>query len=164
MNELDDLDELEQLLTSDTHQMRFRNRPDPVPADLRLPWRFAALTLVLTRCRGEAAGMEQLHLLLTAIRSPLIQQVLLRSLAGAARPNDVLIRNDPALARTIKIADASGLVTIKSNGTVKLTARGRDLAKIVAEQPDALAREKQFLDRLPAKITQKSFRDILERA
>jgi hypothetical protein len=125
-------------------------------------WRFSALVLVLNRCRGQTAGVQQLHLLLTALRSPLAQQALLRVFGGGRVPDDVFVRNDPALTRTIKIAEATDLVEMLLNGTVRLTGKGRSLARFVVGQKDLFRNEKEFLDRLPSKMTQKQFQALLE--
>ncbi|MCO1658126.1 hypothetical protein [Pseudonocardia humida] len=155
------LDELEELFGRNEQTIRFRQRPDPIPGDLRMSWRFGALALVLLRCRGQAAGNQQLHLLMASLRSPLIQATLLRALAGQEGPSDVLLRNDPSLTRTVKIADALGLVKQQANGTVRLTDDGKALGRLVSRNPNLFQAEKTFLDRLPMRITQKEFNAIL---
>ena len=54
------------------------------------------------------------------------------------------------------------LVEIQSNGTVRLAGKGKGLARFVSDQPVILANEKAFLNRLPAKMTQKQFQRLLE--
>jgi len=91
----------------------------------------------------------------------LLQQAILRGLAGGALPDDELVRDDPALTRTIRIADAAGLVEAHPT-RIRLTEDGRALARRVAADRNVLVKEKQFLSRLPASITQRSFAALLE--
>jgi len=158
---MSDLDDLETMFGSPNNGLRFQQRPDPVPADLRISWRLSALAIVLAQCRGNTATPQQLHLLATAVRSPLLQQAILRGLAGGALPDDELVRDDPALTRTIRIADAAGLVEARPT-RIRLTEDGRALARRVAADRNVLVKEKQFLSRLPASITQRSFAALLE--
>jgi hypothetical protein len=158
---MSEIDDLETMFASKRSGLRFRQRPDPLPGDLRLPWRLSTLAMVLARCRGRTAAPQQLHLIVTALRSPLLQQAILRGLAGGALPGDELVRDDPALTRTIRIAHAAGLVEAHPT-RIRLTEDGLALARRIATAPNVLQKEKEFLSRLPASITQKSFAALLE--
>ena len=145
-----------------TVHTRFARRPDQIPADLRLPWRLGALCLVLSQCRGKSAYFEQIHLLIWSLRSELAQQTLQRWFRGDPRPDDIIVRFDPSLSRTIAIAAASELVERRPQG-VALTTNGKEFAAAIRADDGVMQAEKHFLSTLPAAITQKSVRDLLER-
>lgn len=154
--------ELEELFSGEHRSVSFRARPDPIPGDLRLAWRLTALSLVLHRCRAYTAHAAHLHLLVSALRSPTIQGVILRSLSGGSTPHDFVVRFDPSLTRTISLAVATELVERTPSLTYKLTPGGRVLAESVLADRSILVQEKKFLDRLPRRISQRSLRAVLE--
>jgi len=154
--------ELEELFSEVPGSLSFRARPDPIPGDLRLAWRLAALSLVLRRCRADTARAAQLHLLVSALRSPTIQGVILRSLSGGVTPNDFIVRFDPSLTRTLNLAVASGLVERTPSLAYKLLPKGSGLAEGVWADQSVMIEEKKFLDRLPRRITQTALRPVLE--
>lgn len=154
--------ELEELFSEEHRAVSFRARPDPIPGDLRLAWRLAALSLALNRFRAHTAHVRHLHLLVSALRSPTIQSVVLRSLSGGATPNDFLVRFDPSLTRTIKLAVATELVDQTPSFAYKLMPSGRALAESVWSDQSIMTQEKKFLDRLPRRISQKSLNAVLE--
>lgn len=156
--------DLERAFSDSSAQIKFTRRPDPVPADLRGAWRFSAIPLVLSRCRANSATPEQLHLLVSALRSKSIQNQVTRGLRGETRPDDLPIRRDPSLARTISILIGNETLGQRQNGAIYLADPGVAIANLVWSDESVMLEEKAFLNRLPPSMTQKSFSKILERA
>lgn len=153
---------LEQAFSGVRSGVFFTRRPDPIPGDLRISWRVATAVLILRRCRGNTANLEQIHVLTWALRSYRGRKVIHEWFLAKRKPNDLIIRHDPSTARTINLAVAGGLAVRNSNSTISLTGRGERLAHVLWGRPDMLAAEKDFLSTLPARITQRSIRDLLE--
>lgn len=139
----------------------FSARPAPIPADLRVSWRLAALVLILSKCRAGTANLEQLNVLSVALRSAPGRELLLRWFNEGKKPDEFLARYDPAIRRTIDLAVADGLVVKKKNLTYVLTATGRFFSRYLADQNGVMVSEKQFLASLPSNVTQKSIRELL---
>jgi hypothetical protein len=153
---------LEQAFSLIRSSVVFTRRPDPIPGDLRIGWRLASAVLILNRCRGNTANLEQIHVLTWALRSRHGRQVISDWFLRERKPNDLIIRHDPSTARTINLAVAGGLATRNNNSTISLTEKGDRLAHLLWGRSDVLVPEKNFLSTLPARITQRSIRDLLE--
>lgn len=157
------VDDLEHGFEDITAPIDFVTPADPMPGDLRLPWRLATLLLVLARCRANTANLQQLNLLHWAIRSPKHQRLIVRWFQEDKRPDDSVVRFDPALVRTVNLAVAIGLVTRTSTLRFSLTSMGVRYAASLNEHDDVLTAETQFLNALPRRITQKQISHLLER-
>jgi hypothetical protein len=155
------VDYLESTLGALEVPIRFSRRPDPIPADLRLAWRLSALVLVLHRCRNNTATLQQLHVLTWAIRSAHNRETFARWINGDKRPDDVIVRYDPSLSRTVDLALGFGLVSRNDKGAIVLTIAGSELADRVEGESGTLAQEKAFLHRLPRRISQKYINDLV---
>jgi hypothetical protein len=142
-------------------RVRFNPKPDPIPGDLRLSWRLSALLLVLNRCRGKTASLEQIHFLTSAMRSPAVADVVRRWFSGQKAPDDPIIRYDPAMSRTISLSVAADLTQWKGQ-SIALTTVGSILIQEIENNDAIMVKERQFLSFLPRSITQKSVRELLE--
>jgi hypothetical protein len=150
-------------LFSDTHTpLVFSRRPDPIPGDLRHGWRLAELVLVLDRCHASSANVEQLHLLVWAIRSKSTREMVQSWMGGEKAPDEFAVRYDPVLSRTIAIAISCGLVYRKPSQAISLTPNGKSLARSVWSNDEVMAEEKDFLRTFPGKISQKSIRQLMD--
>lgn len=141
--------------------VRFARRPDPVPADLRFHWRVAALVLVLHRCRSDTATLQQLHVLTWALRSEETRKTFIRWSTGDKRPDDVIVRYDPALSLSVDLATGFGLVERTDKGHVTLSDTGERLAVAIENESQILIVEKSFLDLLPKRVSQKFVNDLI---
>lgn len=155
-------DVLEELFEGRQFAVSFTRRGEAIPGDLRVAWRLAVLCLILFRFWGNRAAMEHLHTLWWAVRSEANREVLARWFAGDRRPDDVLVRFDPSLSATLDLALGQHLIEIIPSGAITLTPSGVALAQAAGNQQVALLAEKEFLDRLPKKLTQKALREIVE--
>ena len=97
-----------------------------------------------------------------AIRSQGSRNLLLRWFENDRRPDELIVRFDPSLTKTVDLALGQGLIDRTSSGAHRLTARGLSLAESVLEDSTALTDERAFLDALPGRITQRHVQTILE--
>lgn len=153
---------LERAFSGITSGVVFTRRPDPIPGDLRTGWRLASAVLILKRCRGNTANLEQIHVLAWALRSAQGRKVIKEWFTEHRKPNGLIIRHDPSTTRTINLTVATGLAKRNDNSTISLTEKGERLANKLWTHPEILLPEKEFLTTLPARITQKSVNDLLE--
>lgn len=154
-------DALEELFAPIDAPFSFNRRPDPVPADLRWSWRVPSLALLLSRCRGSSATLKQVHILGWGMRNAQTRQTFIRWARGQKNPDDIIVRFDPSLSRTIDLALGAGLATKKGVNSVGLTADGTALARRIDLQPEILKREKEFFSELPRKISQKYVDEVV---
>ncbi len=158
---MNDLEFLESAFAAIDTPVRFVRRPDPVPADLRLSWRLGVLTLILRRCRADTATIQQLHVLSWAIRTTKSRAVFLRWISGEKRPDDIIVRFEPSVSLSIDLANGSGLVNRSGGGRITLTQKGILLAESINRDSTALGPEKEFLNKLPRRITQRFVNDAV---
>ncbi|MFF7525098.1 hypothetical protein [Streptomyces pseudovenezuelae] len=154
-------DELAEFFAGTESPVAFTRRPDAIPGDLRHGWRLASLVLVLYRCWANTASMEQIHVLASSLRSNAARDTLTRWFEDRRLPDDFVVRYDPSLSRTVAIAVACGLAIRKENQSISLSPNGVALARTIWSDAQVLQREKEFLTRLPKKISQKSMRELL---
>ena len=143
-------------------RISFNPRPAAIPGDLRLSWRVSAVVLVLNRCRAKTASLEQIHFLMWAIGSRTGRDIGRRWFAGVRKPDDPIVRFDPAVSRTLLLAVATGLSYWKTPHSICLTDAGRELASAIGAAVNVMSEEKDFLGALPPNISQKAVRDVLE--
>ena len=141
----------------------FRERPAPTAADLRAVWRIP-LTLMLTRaCRSSQATHEQLHVLNWAVRSTESAERLGEFLAGKIRPEQAIVRFEPALDRTVALAHGFGLLEWKKGRYWALGARANELLATIDADEQIFTVEKALLSSLPSQLSQAAVRRLLGR-
>lgn len=140
----------------------FRDRPSPVPSDLRPVWRVPVVTLLVQACRGGRATPEQLHVLNWAVRSSDSAATLSAYLAGDLGPSDAVVRFEPALERAVAMARGFGFLRWETRYWV-LTPTGRGVAERVQRHESLLQRERTLLATLPRPLTQTAVGALLQR-
>lgn len=140
----------------------FSSRKAGIPGEYRLAWRLSLLCLLLNRGRGRALAFDHLHVLWWATRSSRTRELMVRWFRGDKRPDELLVRFDPALSATVDLALGQGLVLRESTGTVRLSEAGGKLAAAIENDASALVAEREFLATLPKSITQRQIRELLE--
>jgi hypothetical protein len=141
----------------------FRERPAPAAADLRAVWRIP-LTLMLTRaCRGSQATHEQLHVLNWAVRSTESTERLGEFLAGKIRPEQAVVRFEPALDRTVALAHGFRLLTWRKKRYWALGEGASELLTAIDEDEQIFTVEKALLSSLPSQLSQAAVRRLLGR-
>ncbi len=88
----------------------FQRQPRPLEARHRVAYRTALLVPVLSRFRGSAASVENVHLFMWATRSARTRQLLQAWWAGRRFAGTITQRLDPDLQVTLNLAAADGLV------------------------------------------------------
>ncbi|WP_139210098.1 hypothetical protein [Microlunatus flavus] len=116
----------------------------PLEGRERIAWRLAALTLVLRSCRGRSATLEQLHVLLWALRDHRNAQVLQQRWEHPDNQN-VLRAYDPRLDDTLSLAKAVGLVGQLGTGRIVLSELGGRVADRVRGEEGLMEDERQTL-------------------
>lgn len=161
-----------ELLLDDIFEAKFvfHARHKAVPCEIRPVWRMYALALIIEKCWGSKASVEQLHVLNWAMRTEESRQAFLQFLEGKRSPNQTIVRFDPALNRAVQFAYAEGVVEMlekqkkllddgeKDSAThyrVVLAPKGVRLVRHVRSMDDCFEVEKAFLDSIPQKVTQK---------
>lgn len=116
----------------------------PLAGRQRAAWRIAALALCLAGCRGRSATVEQLHVLMWALRDQGNARQMIRLWEDGPVGYSVDLRAwDPGLDDTLKLAKAANLIEIKSNGRQTLTPLGIALVGAIRRNPDGLMNEEQ---------------------
>jgi hypothetical protein len=141
----------------------FVSQPSPVPGDMRSIRRVALLLLMLRKCHGDSATFEQLHVLNWAIHSPRSQAQFAMVLQDKGRPDEVIVRFDPSLNRTIDLARGAGLVAWGSGKRLRLTVQGLAQSSAIGRMSEVLIREKTFLDSITGKISQSTVERLIGR-
>lgn len=139
----------------DARSFRFRERPVPLPAPLRVFWRMVLLCLLLQEAsRSGTTSLRRLHVLNWALRSPSARRGLLAVVDGRRRPEDVIVRYDPTLSIVLDFAIAERLVERLTGSRLRLTARGARLIKQVVEDGTTLVEERAFFSAIGKSITE----------
>ena len=124
----------------------YSQRALPVAGDLRAPWRVALLTLLLDRCYGRSATIEQVHVIGWALLDEDTRASLGDAIRGERSPDTIVVRYDPAWARTIDLAVGEGLASwVGQTGRLKLTDRGEAVAQMLWAQQEMFLEERAFL-------------------
>jgi hypothetical protein len=144
-------------------RFRFSARPSALPPDLRPIWRMAVLVLLLQRCCKQGrSSLKKLHVLNWAIRHRASQQALLNVLEGRVRPDQAIVRFDPALNRLLDFAKGEGLIGQVAADRFQITAKGLRFANDIMADQDCLRQEKWFIDEIAGKITETRINEILQ--
>lgn len=137
------LEEMRALLDVDA---TFTERPQVVAGDLRARWRVALLLLLLDRCHGRSATLEQIHVVGWALLDDEGRQQLNAALSNDRRPDAFVVRFDPSWSRAIDLCVGEGLAEWKQNsGRLRLTDVGRQVVNGLWSMDQAFTVEKEFL-------------------
>jgi hypothetical protein len=140
----------------------FRERPTPASADLRAVWRLPVVLLLVGACRSQRATPKQLHVLNWALRSSEGHGALKGFIEGSVRPDQAVVRFEPALDRAVALARGFGLLDWHGRYW-SLTERGRGTLKLLGEEEGTLRAEKEALASLPGPLSQAAVERLLGR-
>ncbi len=143
----------------------FRERPTPVPGDLRLSWRFALNMLILNRSRSKRSSIARLYILNDGTRSFEDADLLSDILVGAAQISEWRVKVEPALGRALDLMVAEGLLlwtTVSERLGVELTPSGLALAVDIFKDKDIMSVEKDRIEYLAPKLTEVRVSDFLK--
>lgn len=143
------------IISRGAEHFRFAERRHPLPGDLRLSWRIAATSLSLRLvCKGSKSSLRRLHLLDWGLRSPRARAIIVATLNGQRRREDVIIRMDPSVNTVLAFMRAEELIFHPRGDRAQLTPAGITYADAVVADQEALVVEKDFLRSLKGKITE----------
>lgn len=129
------------------------HRGGVIDAYRRLEWHLTALLLAIDKGHGGAAALEQLHLLMWALRFPGGRATFLAWWHGIKETGPLAsARFDPFLDRVLILAVADGLVA-RTAERWTLTTSGKDLVDRVKADDSLLASEKDFLKEIGGKVS-----------
>lgn len=158
---MSDLREDEQLTRILEASFDYVAQPTPVPPALRPERRVPLLLLLVAKGHGSGSSWKTLQLLNWAIRDPKNIELLVTVNSSSDIPDRPIVRFEPALDRAIDIAVGLDLLEQKLSGAFKLTTSGRNLVgQITGSQ--AFVRERELLEMLPGKISQRYVDDVLK--
>lgn len=125
----------------------FRVQPHPVEARHRVAYRSSVVVLVLGHFRAHAARLDNVHLLLWAMRTSRTRRMLMSWWEGHSYFGAAIARIDPGLQITMNLVRADGLVefTAATGQRLRLTGKGEDLLTLINADGDLLTAEKAFL-------------------
>jgi hypothetical protein len=124
-----------------------------LPGRDRAGWRLAAVTLILRSCRGRSATIEQLHVLMWALRDE-ANAALVRVLWNDSTRSRALRAFDPLLDDTLAIARAAGLIEQRPNGRHVLSEPGGRVADTIRATEGLLEEEQRLLADLGGNISE----------
>lgn len=139
----------------------FTERPTAVAGDLRRGWRLSLLLLILDRCHGRSATLEQVHVIGWAVLNESGRTRLAEAVDGGAGRDVPLIRFDPAWSRVVDLAVGLDLAEWTSTGRVKLTPRARPIVDELWHTPGVLSDEREFLAGI--RVSQTMIENLLRR-
>jgi hypothetical protein len=139
----------------------FQPQPVPIPASLRPERRVSLLVMLIARSFGTRASWRMLQVMNWLLRDERNVQLLLALRSGGDIPDRPLVRFEPALDRAIDVAMGLGFVTQKASRVFHLTESGLALAAQL-NTADVFSREKELLQRLGGKFTQKEIDRLIE--
>jgi len=141
----------------------FAARPRPVLGSLRPTWRIPTILMLIRRCWGGKASLEQLHVLNWAVRDSRSQGTFLSFIQGEMSPDDAIVRFEPALNRALDFALAQKLVTWTDAKRLTLTNEGLAVLASVDAEEDLLTGEKSFLDQIGTPVSQTMIHRLIRR-
>jgi hypothetical protein len=125
----------------------------PLPGRDRASWRIAAACLILRSCRGRSATIEQLHVLMWALRDE-ANAAIVRELWDDSRAPRALRAFDPLLDDTLALARTAGLIEQRPNGRQVLSEVGGRLADSIRATEGLMEEEQRLLAHLGGNITE----------
>lgn len=143
----------------------FRERPTPVPGDLRLSWRFALNLCILNRSRSKRSSIARLYILNDGTRSFEDSDLLSDILVGAAQKSEWRVKVEPALGRALDLMVAEGLLiwtTVSERLGVELTPSGLAVAADIIKEKDIMSAEKNRIENLAPMLTEALVSDFLK--
>ena len=142
----------------------FHSRPKSVPGDLRILWRLSLTLLALYHSRGRRASFIKLHILNGALRSSAARERLVAFLDGNSEVEACAFRVEPAFSRNLDLLVGKGLAewsVASSKLSVRMTAQGVDMAKVIDRNGDLFTNEKELLATIGRRVTERAVRSIV---
>lgn len=125
----------------------FRSQPRAIPADARVVYKLAQVSLILNAFNRQSASIENLHLFAWALQNRRRGQMLLSWWAGHRHANTVTKRSDPHLQVALNVGLVRGMLKISGVNSHRVTLEppGMLFAQQINSNDDVMAAEKNFL-------------------
>lgn len=137
-------------------EFSFESRSQPVSASLRPVYRIAILCFVLkNNCRSNTGSLLKLQFFNWLIKSPVLQENVLRGVGSEKVFSLDSIHLDPMVNLALRYAFADDLVAVTRNSKYKLTEKGLSFVdQIQNEKSAVLASEKDVLLRIGKQVSE----------
>jgi hypothetical protein len=139
---------------------RFKQRPSPLPGELRATWGIALLLLIVFHSRGKKTSLQRLHVLNWAVRSETNRTEFRSALDSQSTSFNFVPRVEPSLNRAIQFAAAENLVLVDQGRNLVLTKRGLSAAEEI-NRGAAFFLERSFLEAVKSASTEKKIEQLL---
>lgn len=142
----------------------FRERPSPVPGDLRITWRFALNLVILNKSRAKRSSLARLYIMNDAARASNDAELLEDILIGAADSSRWRIKVEPALGRALDLMVGESLLhwtTVSNRVGVELSATGLSLAAEIDGDEEIMTQEKSRIRTIASKLTEARVTEFL---
>lgn len=141
----------------------FDAKPDAVPYNYRISYKVSIICLLIYKCCGRrGCSLIKMHIIAAALADNRFYNKLMKFLNSYLH-YEFIVRFDPALNRALEYALSDELIVQQGNGTYKLSIKGKELAKMIADNEEILRNEKNILDEISLNLTEERIKEIAER-
>lgn len=146
-------------LLSDT--IVFDSKPIAVPYNYRISYKISQIMLIISLCcsRG-GCSLVKLHMISMALSSKDSMEKLL-DFANRGLTEIPVVRFDPTVNRALLFAISEKLIVQQKDGKLRLTVEGKNYISAIINDKTLMVREKNSLNQLSTKITEKVIGDIM---
>ena len=133
--------------------IRFSLKKESVPYHNRLTYKVTILLLILLKCcRGRGCSLTKFQIIMNYLHSKESQRQLIEFIG--TNKTFVYLRYDSTVISALEFMECDKLIELQSNGSVKLTDKGKKIAEIVWEDKEIFLFEKKFLTQLGSSMTE----------
>lgn len=141
----------------------FDAKPDAIPYNYRISYKISIICLLINGCCGRrGCSLIKMHIIASALFDNRFQKKLMKFLESHSQ-YEFIVRFDPALNRALEYALADKLIIQQGNGTYKLSAKGKHLAKEIFKEKEIFKSEKKILEEISLELTEDRIKEISER-
>lgn len=141
----------------------FDAKPDVVPYNYRISYKVSIICLLIYKCCGRrGCSLIKMHIIAAALADSRFYNKLMKFLNSHLH-YEFIVRFDPALNRALEYTLSDELIVQQGNGTYKLSAKGKELAKMIADDEEVLKNEKTILDEISLNLSEERIKEISER-
>ena len=141
----------------------FDAKPDAVPYNYRISYKVSVICLLIHKCCGRrGCSLIKMHIIASALSDSRFYNKLMK-LLNSHLYYEFIVRFDPALNRALEYALSDELIVQQGNGAYKLSAKGRELAKMIDDDKEILKNEKIILDDISLNLSEERIKEISER-
>ena len=113
-------------------------------------------------CGRRGCSLIKMHIIASALADNQFYKKLMNFLNSHLQ-YEFIVRFDPALNRALEYALTDELIVQQGNGTYKLSAKGKELAKMITNDREVLRNEKTMLEDISLSLSEDRIKEISER-